>query len=90
MLDLIRREPAKFSGFANALVIVLMDAVQLFGLPGGIATGMNVAFAMGIAWYVAAVSVPVVKMTDAAIAKAASMTPADIAKVAEVKAEAKP
>lgn len=90
MLDLIRREPVKFAGFAQAFIAVLLQVAENFGLEPGVSGAMSVTAALGIAWLTAAVVVPVVKMTDAAIAKAASMTPADIAKVAETKAEAKP
>lgn len=89
MLDWIRRSPAKFSAFVLAAFAVALDAGRLYGLDPGIATGLNVTLALGLGWFVEAVSVPTVKLSDAQIAKVSAMTPADIAVVAATKAEAK-
>jgi hypothetical protein len=88
MLDLIKREPAKFAGFVQALVSVLLLLATDYGLSTELAASLGAAIALGLGWFVAAVSVPTVKMTTAAIDRAATMTPGDIAKVAAVKAEA--
>ena len=88
MLDLIKREPVKFAGFAQAFIAVLLQIAENFGLERGVSGAMSVTAALGIAWLTAAVVVPTVKLSDSAIEKASNMTKADIAKVEAVKVEA--
>lgn len=89
MLNLIRREPVKFAGFVQALIAVMLQMAADYGLSSGVAASLNATAALGIAWLTAAVVVPTVKLSDAAIEKATNMTQGDIAKVAATKAEAK-
>jgi hypothetical protein len=89
LMDWIRREPVKFAAFAQAVAAVLLQVAAEYGLGMETAAGLNVVVALGLGWVTAAVVVPTVKLSDAAIDKAAGMDKAAIAKVAETKAEAK-
>jgi hypothetical protein len=90
MLDWIKREPTSFREFADKLVVVLMIYAAANGVEPATASAITVAIGAFLTWMTRAVTVPTVKLTDAAIDKAKSMTPADIAKVEAAKAEAKP
>ena len=90
MLDWIKREPTSFREFADKLVVVLMIYAAANGVEPATASAIAVAIGAFLTWMTRAVTVPTVKLTDAAIDKAANMTKADIARVEATKAEAKP
>jgi hypothetical protein len=84
-LDWIKREPVAFSQFASAATAVLLIFATDFGLTPEAASGIAGMVALGLAWVTRAITVPSVKLSEATLEKAADMTKADIAKVAEAK-----
>lgn len=91
MWDLIKREPARFGGVVHSLfgfiavvVALLLPADMDVGAKAAL-SGAIVALGNATAEFVRHLSVPTVKLSEAAIEKAADMTKADIKKVEAAK-----
>ena len=89
MLDWIKREPTSFREFADKLVVVLMIYAAAAGMDAATASAITIAIGAGLTWLTRSVTVPTVKLSEAAIDKAKNMTPTDIAEVEAAKAESK-
>lgn len=89
MINWIKREPTAFREFADKLVVVLMIYAASYGMQASAASAVAVAIGAFLTWMTRAVTVPTVKLSEAAIEKAANMTTQDIKKVEAVKADAK-
>lgn len=89
MLNWIKREPTAFREFADKVVVVVLIYATASGVEPATASAITVALGAFLTWMTRAVTVPTVKLSEAAIEKAANMSKADIAKVEAAKSEAK-
>lgn len=91
MLDLIKREPARFGGLVQT-AFGLLAAIVAVTLPASMEPAARAAIVGGIlalghsaSEFVRYAVVPVVKLSEATIEKAAEMTKADIKRVEATK-----